>query len=150
MHLFSPCQSSCKHGFGHLAYRKGSLLAPVCVRLLPTVLAGSPEGCNTSAYWGFLALTCLCSSENPLIGYGIFRLWEYPYLRQHQPRRILPCRVIDGRKDGEVEGWIASVQDGWCAGLPAVSHTCRPLYQPSVTQFCPVLSVSFLCHSVRL
>ena len=47
-----------------------------CVRLLPMVLAGSPEGCrstygrlqgkNTSAYWGFLAQTCLCGSKNPL------------------------------------------------------------------------------------
>ena len=49
-------------------------LVPVRVRLLPTVSAGCPEGCNSSAYWGFLAHTLLCGSKNPLIGYGIFRL----------------------------------------------------------------------------
>ena len=40
------------------------------------VLAGSPEGCNTLAYWGFLAHTLLCGSKNPLIGYGISRFVE--------------------------------------------------------------------------
>ena len=37
---------------------------------------GVQRGGNTSAYWGFLALTLLCSSKNPLIGYGISRLVE--------------------------------------------------------------------------
>ena len=99
MHLFSPCQSSCKHGFGHLAYRKGSLLASVCVRLLPTLLAGSPEGCNTSAYWGFLAQTLLCGSKNPLIGYGIFRLWKIPVpAPASSPSYIaVPCGMMDGK-----------------------------------------------------
>ena len=51
-----------------------------CIRLLPTVLAGCPEGCNTSAYWGFSAQTSLCGSENPLIGYGISRFVEISVL----------------------------------------------------------------------
>ena len=51
-----------------------------CARLLPTILAGCPEGCNTSAYWGFSAQTSLCGSENPLIGYGISRLLEITVL----------------------------------------------------------------------
>ena len=51
-----------------------SAIVSVCIRLLLTVLAGSPEGCSLSAYWGFLAVWQQCGSKNPLISYGIFRL----------------------------------------------------------------------------
>lgn len=52
----------------------GRISVTMRFRLLPTVLAGSTEGCNTSDYWGFLAHTLLCGSKNPLVGYGVFRL----------------------------------------------------------------------------
>ena len=100
MHLFSPCQSSCKHGFGHLAYRKGSLLASVCVRLLPTLLAGSPEGCSTLGLLGIFSIVATMRLEK-----SPNRLWYFPDFREIpasasaiNPSYIaVPCSMMDGK-----------------------------------------------------
>ena len=104
-------------------------------------MAGSPEGCNTLAYWGFSAQTCLCGSENPLISYGIFRLWEIPVpASASNPSCIAVlcsspivrlCFISDYREvamDGWTKGGIEVVY--W--SVPSFQHTIYPPKSPSL------------------
>ena len=56
-------------------------------------LVGTQTGCNTSAYWGFLAQILLCGSKNPLIDYGIFRLWENTHVCASN-KFVVHCRAL--------------------------------------------------------
>ena len=132
MHLFSPCQSSCKHGFGHLAYRKGSLLASVCVRLLPTLLAGSPEGSSTLGLLGIFSIVATMRLEK-----SPNRLWYFPDFREIpasasaiNPSYIaVPCSMMDGKMVCRKDGLLVRR----CLGRMVCRTTCRPAHLPSCT-----------------
>ena len=132
-----------------------------CIRLLPTVLAGCPEGCNTSAYWGFLALTLLCGSKNPLIGYGIFRLWEIPVLASAStPSYIaIPCTssAIDDIflfecREIAMDGWTKGGIDVVCWSVPSFQHTIYPPKSPSLFSLplLPLIPFSCCCCQYHL
>ena len=133
-----------------------------CIRLLPTVLAGCPEGCNHSAYWGFLAQTCLCGSNNPLIGYGIFRLrGNTRTCTSINP--VVHCRflcfvrcetmffLLDCRK-GVMDGWTKGGIDVVCWSVPSFQHTIYPPKSPSLfpLPLFPLIPFSCCCCQYHL
>jgi len=138
-----------------------------CIRLLPTVLAGCPEGCNTSAYWGFLAHTLLCGSKNPLMGYGISRFVE---ISVPAPASIPSCIAIPvclvycetmffffDSREVAMDGWTKGGIDVVCWSVPSFQHTIYPPKSPSLFSlplfpliYFPVVAVSITSNGLWL